>query len=74
VAKAMSDDRFYCDKLSATMQVQTCKQRHLSGNFWVCKGCAIGAGHAGIKTRGGAGGFVAYLLALPNPSAADNQQ
>ncbi|MBT9100033.1 hypothetical protein KFZ76_20230 [Methylovulum psychrotolerans] len=41
--------RFYCEKLTATLQVQTCKQRYLSGNFLVCKGCAVGAGHAGVK-------------------------
>lgn len=42
-------DSFYCEKLSATLQLKTCIQRHTSGNFMVCKNCQLGAAHSGRK-------------------------
>lgn len=45
----MNSESFYCEKLSATLQVVTCVKRFKSGNFITCRGCELGACHAGEK-------------------------
>ena len=39
---------FYCEKLMATMQVETCAQRHVSQRFHACAKCCLGALNASI--------------------------
>ncbi len=44
-----AQDVFFCEKLTATLKLETCKDRHLSGKYHICKNCGLGAEHAGVS-------------------------